>query len=71
MKPMAVKKPHHVQIVEPCVGCGEDTEHRVRLQIMEENSGPDDRSRSFSREPYRVSECAVCGEREIVRMNNA
>lgn len=68
---MAVKKPHHVRRVEPCVGCGEDTEHQVRLQIMEENSGPDDRSRSFSREPYRVSECVVCGEQEILRMNNA
>jgi rRNA maturation protein Nop10 len=68
---MAAKKPHHVQLVESCPGCGEDTEHQVRLQIMEENNGSDDKSRSFSREPYRVSECSVCGETETIRMNNA
>lgn len=68
---MAAKKPHHVQLVESCTGCGEDTEHQVRLQILEENNSPDRESRSFSREPYRVSKCAVCGETERVRMNNA
>ena len=68
---MAAKKPHHVNLVETCMGCGQDTEHRVRLQILEENSSDDSESRSFSREPYRVSECSICGETETTRMNNA
>ena len=51
---------------EECDDCGRETPHEVRVEVQSENP-----ESSFSREPYRVAECQVCGETEEVRMNNA
>jgi len=54
---------------EYCPTCDSETEHAVSLQIVTESDSVD--NAAFSREPYRVSECQICGERQAVRMNNA
>jgi len=45
------------------------TPHDVAVEILTESTKPE--NAEFSREPYRVSECRVCGTTETVRMNNA
>ena len=53
-------------IVEACDDCERETPHEVAVELRTETPGS-----SFSREPYRVSECIVCGTETITRMNNA
>lgn len=60
-------QPHTDDIHEPCDGCGRETPHLVTIQIRNEN--PKDEQTIYSREPYRVSECRVCGHEEVLRMN--
>ncbi|MFQ3293964.1 MAG: hypothetical protein ACI9PP_002142 [Halobacteriales archaeon] len=52
---------------ERCNMCEQETEHKVTIQIKTENSSAD--NAEFSREPYRVSQCQICGHRESRRMN--
>ncbi|QSG08956.1 DUF7835 family putative zinc beta-ribbon protein [Halapricum desulfuricans] len=54
---------------EFCEHCGRETIHSVSLQLVTESDRSD--NAEFSREPYRVTECLVCGEQTAVRMNNA
>ncbi|MFB6189076.1 MAG: hypothetical protein ABEI57_04260 [Halapricum sp.] len=54
---------------EHCSNCGRETTHTVSLQLVTESDKAD--NAAFSREPYRVSTCLVCGEQTAVRMNNA
>jgi ribosomal protein L44E len=54
---------------EYCPTCDRETAHAVSLQIVTESENMD--NAQFSREPYRVTECQVCGETDAVRMNNA
>jgi hypothetical protein len=54
---------------EPCSDCDRETPHEVSVQILTESTKPD--NAEFSREPYRVSECRVCGTTTTTRMNNA
>jgi ribosomal protein L44E len=54
---------------EYCPACDRETAHTVSLQIITESENMD--NAQFSREPYRVTECQVCGETDAVRMNNA
>ncbi|MFB6084910.1 MAG: hypothetical protein ABEJ94_11775 [Halorientalis sp.] len=54
---------------EECEECGRETPHEVSVQILTESATPE--NAEYSREPYRVSECRVCGERTVLRMNNA
>ena len=56
-------------MAEHCEHCGRDTPHDVTVQIMTESSRP--QNAEYSREPYRVSECRICGEQTALRMNNA
>ncbi|MFB6143194.1 MAG: hypothetical protein ABEJ30_07615 [Halorientalis sp.] len=56
-------------MAEECRECGRETPHSVSVEILTESSAP--RNAEFSREPYRVSECRVCGTRSETRMNNA
>ncbi|MEF8775498.1 MAG: hypothetical protein V5A43_03220 [Haloarculaceae archaeon] len=56
-------------ISEECSTCGRITTHHVGLEIQVESTR--DENAEFSREPYRVSECHVCGDRRSTRMNNA
>lgn len=66
---MATKRTDIVDQTEECESCGRATPHEVEVKILTESSDPD--NAEFSREPYRVSECQVCGESEMLRMNNA
>ena len=54
---------------EHCPTCDCETAHTVSLQLVTESDNED--NAAFSREPYRVSTCQVCGEETSVRMNNA
>ena len=58
-----------VDMSEACADCGRDTPHAVSVQIETESSKTE--NAEFSREPYRVSECQVCGATTSTRMNNA
>ena len=57
------------EMTEQCERCGRETPHSVSVQIMTESSSPE--NAEYSREPYRVSECRVCGAQTALRMNNA
>jgi len=54
---------------EACTDCGRETSHAVSVRIQTESDKHE--NAEFSREPYRVSECRVCGETTKTRMNNA
>ncbi len=54
---------------EPCSTCERTTPHDVSVQILTESTKS--KNAAFSREPYRVSECRVCGTTTETRMNNA
>jgi len=58
-----------VDMAETCPDCGRDTPHAVSVQIQTESTKTE--NAEFSREPYRVSECQVCGATTNTRMNNA
>jgi hypothetical protein len=54
---------------ESCTECGRETPHEVSIQLLTESRKEE--NAEFSREPYRVATCRVCGTEETVRMNNA
>lgn len=54
--------------VEPCEGCGRETPHEVRIEIRTESTRHE--NAEFSREPYRIARCVVCGTESAIRMNN-
>ncbi|MFT4883121.1 MAG: rRNA maturation protein Nop10 [Natronomonas sp.] len=56
-------------MAEKCSECGRETPHEVSIQLLTESRKEE--NAEFSREPYRVSTCRVCGSEESVRMNNA
>jgi hypothetical protein len=56
-------------MAERCEHCGRDTPHSVSIELKTESAA--DENAEFSREPYRVCQCDVCGERTEQRMNNA
>ena len=66
---MATKHDAVADITEECAECGRPTPHQVAVEILTESSQPE--NAEFSREPYRVSECTICGTTETTRMNNA
>jgi len=66
---MATKSNDVADVTEECEVCGRVTPHDVAVEILTESTKPE--NAEFSREPYRVSECRVCGTTETVRMNNA
>lgn len=55
---------------EHCDSCEQLTKHDVSVEIREESEDDGD-ARKFSREPYRVARCRVCGTEKVQRMNNA
>lgn len=55
--------------IEQCAVCSTETPHDVRIEIRTENEEAE--HSSYSREPYRISVCAVCGEEIVRRMNDA
>lgn len=56
-------------ISEECDDCEHETPHEVSVEIRTESKHRE--NSEFSREPYRVSECTVCGTETTTRMNNA
>jgi hypothetical protein len=56
-------------VTEECDRCERSTPHKVDVEILTESGK--EKNAEFSREPYRVSECRVCGTQTRRRMNNA
>jgi ribosomal protein S14 len=56
-------------MAESCDNCGRETAHSVSVELKTESTKAE--NAQFSREPYRVTECRVCGEQRSQRMNNA
>ena len=56
-------------MVELCEECGRETPHDVNIRLLTESKK--EQNAEFSREPYRVSTCRVCGTESALRMNNA
>jgi ribosomal protein S14 len=50
---------------EECEECGRRTGHDVSVDLRTEN--PKSSNAAFSREPYRVTKCIVCGHETAVR----
>ena len=57
------------ELAEFCEHCEHETPHAVSIELKTESSKSE--NAEFSREPYRVSECRLCGETTTTRMNNA
>ena len=55
-------------VEENCPTCGYETSHTVSIQLRTESTKPN--NAEFSRQPYRVSECQICGTETVRRMNN-
>jgi hypothetical protein len=66
---MATKGNGTTGFTEECEHCGRVTPHEVAVRILTESPNPE--NAEYSREPYRVRECQVCGATETTRMNNA
>ncbi len=56
-------------LTETCSTCERTTPHEVSVKIRTESTKQE--NAQFSREPYRVSKCQVCGTTTETRMNNA
>lgn len=54
---------------EACATCERTTPHEVSVEILTEST--QEENAAFSREPYRVSKCQICGTTTEIRMNNA
>ncbi|MFB6091578.1 MAG: hypothetical protein ABEK02_01050 [Haloquadratum sp.] len=57
------------ELTEYCPDCESRTPHEVSIELKTESRK--ETNRAFSREPYRVTECRVCGAEATQRMNNA
>jgi formate dehydrogenase assembly factor FdhD len=57
------------ELREHCENCDRRTPHEVSVEMRTESQARE--NAAFSREPYRVSECTVCGTETTQRMNNA
>ena len=66
---MATQNQSFQAITESCDECERETPHEVSVQIRTESQKRE--NAEFSREPYRVTECEICGETSSQRMNNA
>lgn len=56
------------EMSEQCSNCNQSQPHTVSIQLLEESQAAE--NSEFSREPYRVTECRVCGVTTRTRMNN-
>jgi hypothetical protein len=66
---MATKTDANGDMHEACTDCGRETPHSVSIELRTESRKK--QNAEFSREPYRVSTCRVCGAESALRMNNA
>ena len=56
-------------MTEPCETCDRETSHDVSVELRTESEKR--QNAEFSREPYRVAACRICGTERSIRMNNA
>jgi PHP family Zn ribbon phosphoesterase len=56
-------------MTERCETCGRETRHDVSIRLHTESDRTE--NAEYSREPYRVSACRVCGTERTLRMNDA
>lgn len=56
------------RMFEDCPECGGETEHTVHIELLTESKKRE--NAVYSREPYRVTTCHVCGTEQSVRMND-
>lgn len=56
-------------VIENCGPCAEPTPHDARIELRTESAK--ETNAQYSREPYRVARCTVCGETSVQRMNDA
>jgi hypothetical protein len=54
---------------EWCETCERETPHDVSIRLRTESKRP--KNAEYSREPYRVSACQICGTERTLRMNDA
>jgi hypothetical protein len=66
---MATNSDTLADMTEDCPDCNRATPHSVNVTILTESGKRE--NAEFSREPYRVSECRLCGQTRTTRMNNA
>ena len=66
---MATRDRSLTATTEHCANCDNQTPHDVRVELITESTKEE--NAHYSREPYRISECQLCGEAETLRMNNA
>lgn len=66
---MSVKRPGVDGHTERCQACDQEVPHDVRIEIVTESRQHE--NAQFSREPYRIATCSICGEEQMQRMNNA
>lgn len=65
---MANTSPQSDAMTEPCGKCERETPHTVTVELRTESNKRE--NAQFSREPYRVSRCRVCGTETSQRMNH-
>jgi hypothetical protein len=61
--------PTDADLTERCTDCDRETPHDVNVELKTESNKKE--NAAFSREPYRVSKCQICGTSTSIRMNNA
>ncbi|PSP77636.1 hypothetical protein BRC88_13380 [Halobacteriales archaeon QS_4_69_225] len=55
-------------MAENCEACDGETPHEVGIRLLTESHKNE--NAEFSREPYRVTACRICGEETLTRMND-
>ena len=55
-------------MAENCETCNGETPHEVGIRLLTESRK--EKNAEFSREPYRVTTCRICGEETLTRMND-
>jgi hypothetical protein len=66
---MAIRNQSASDRTEACDDCERDTPHTISIELRTESDKRE--NREFSREPYRITECMLCGAETVLRMNNA
>jgi hypothetical protein len=56
-------------MTERCETCDRETSHEVSIRLRTESQRTE--NAEYSREPYRVSRCRICGTERTLRMNDA
>ncbi|MDR9382395.1 MAG: hypothetical protein RI560_12095 [Natronomonas sp.] len=56
-------------MTESCESCDRNTPHDVSIELRTESQRTE--NAEYSREPYRVAACRLCGAEQSIRMNNA